>query len=116
MNYIKITLFLFFGFSIHPINAFATISPPFEIAQNQTTDGHNAIKKFAKKHKGFMTKLRSGDFDLNHPIKKWLWLTLLFFLASVIFRAFGFGSFAYVLGAFALACFIVWFLKIVGAL
>jgi hypothetical protein len=116
MNYIKITLFLFLGMSIQPDNAFAVIKTQSEVIQNKTTEGDNAVKKFAKKHKGFMAKLKSGDFDLNHPVKKWLWLTLLFFLASVIFRAFGFGNFAYVLGAIALVCLIVWFLKIAGAL
>jgi hypothetical protein len=116
MNYIKIILFLLFGISLNPYNAFAVIKTQSEAFQKQSTERDNSIKKFAKKHKSFIAKLKSGDFDLNHPVKKWLWLTLLFFLASVIFRAFGFGSFAYVLGAFALVCFIIWFLKFIGAL
>jgi hypothetical protein len=116
MNYFKIAILLFLGFSMQPNNAFAVVKTQLEVTQNQTTEGNNTVKKFTKKHKGFMAKLKSGDFDLNHPVKKWLWLTLLFFLASVIFRAFSFGSFAYILGAFALVCFIIWFLKIIGAL
>jgi hypothetical protein len=116
MNYFKIIIFLFLGLTIHQTNAFAVVKTLSEVTQNQTKERDNSFKKFAKKHKGFIAKLKSGDFDLNHPVKKWLWLTLLFFLASVIFRAFGFGSFAYILGAVALVCLIVWFLKIVGAL
>jgi hypothetical protein len=116
MNYFKITLFLFLGLSMRPNDTFAVVKTQLEVTQNQTTEGNNAVKKFTKKHKGFIAKLKSGDFDLNHPVKKWLWLTLLFFLVSVIFRAFGFGNFAYVLGAIALVCLLVWFLKIAGAL
>jgi hypothetical protein len=116
MNYIKITFLFFLGISIQPNNAFAVIKTQSEVVQKQSTERNNTVKKFVKKHTGFIAKLKSGDFDLNHPVKKWLWLTLLFFLASVIFRAFGFGSFAYILGAVALICLIIWFLKIAGAL
>jgi hypothetical protein len=116
MNYIKITLIFFLLFSCSPNKALATVKTQSEVSQNQFSERDNAIKKVSKKHNRFIQKLKRGDIDLNHPIKKWLWLTLLFFLVSVIFRAFGFGSFAYILGAVALVCLLIWLLKIAGAL
>jgi hypothetical protein len=116
MNYNKITLLLFLGLLIQSEKSYAVIKTKLEVNQYQATERDNGIKKFARNHKGFIAKLKSGDFDLNHPVKKWLWLTLLFFLASVIFRAFGFGSYAYILGAVALICLIIWFLEIASAL
>jgi hypothetical protein len=116
MNYIKIILLLFLALFAQPEKSFAAIKMQTENNQYQLKEKEIGVQKFNKKHKGFLAKLKSGDFDLRHPVKKWLWLTLIFFLASVIFRAFKFSSFAYVLGAFALVCFIIWFLKIIGAL
>jgi hypothetical protein len=116
MNYLKFALLFFISVLVQPNHAFAVVKTQLEVTQNQTAEENKVVKKFSKKHKGFIAKLRSGDFDFNHPVKKWLWLTIVLFLASVIFRAFKFSSFAYVLGAFALVCFIIWFLKIAGVL
>lgn len=116
MNYIKIILLFFSLFLFSQNKAFAIVKTQSEVSQNQYSERDNVVKKVSKKHNRLVQKLKRGDIDLNHPVKKWLWLTLLFFLVSVVFRAFGYGSFAYILGAVALVCLLIWLLKIAGAL
>jgi hypothetical protein len=96
-------------FSITPYTVSAAIeihTPAANVIQKQSPTLHF--------HK--LLKSKKGDVDLKHPVKKWLWLSLIFLLASVVFRAFKFGSFAYILGAVAFICLIVWFLKLVEVL
>lgn len=102
----KPILFLFvlvFGYTLLPVPAFS-ITNPRGSAQTEISTPVLKVTKKIKKH-------RKTDFDMSHPVKKWLWMTLLLVLIGAVLRVLGLGGLAYIAGVAAGICLIIWFLK-----
>jgi hypothetical protein len=101
MKIIKFILLSTFLLLYFP-SAYAIIHP------NQTHTQSKYIKKVQKSKRNFSKK---GDFDFSHPVKKWLWLTLLLALVSAVLQVMRLGGLAYICWVGAGICLIIWVLK-----
>jgi hypothetical protein len=101
MKIIKFILLSTFVLLYFP-SAYSIIQP------NQTHTQSKRFKKEQKTKKGFFKK---GDFDFSHPVKKWLWLTLLLALVSAVLQVMRLGGLAYICWVAAGICLIIWVLK-----
>ncbi len=113
MKILRTTLLLIMGafLFIQPVGAIVSSTHASATTVEQQSSAlkkeFNAQKKLAK----FEKMLEKAGADLNHPVKKWLWLTLIFAIASIVLGVVGLGTLAYLASAAAGIFFIIWLLK-----
>ncbi len=114
MKVLKTTLLLIMGafMFIQPVGAIVSSTHTTATTIEQQT---STLKKEFKKEKRFSKLndlLAKKGVDLNDPVKKWLWLTILFVAASVVLSVLGVGGIlARLVWAAASVCFLIWLAK-----
>ena len=113
MKILRITLLLIMGafMFIQPVGAITSSTN----ASSKTIARQSFALRMEMKAQKKVAKLESfmqkAGMDLNDPVKKWLWLTLIAVVASIVLYAIGQNTLGYIASSAAGIFFVVWILK-----